>query len=302
MYALSQWSLSTLSAFMSLEHALPEPLLRHVLLQLARTGEEKALGAVACSCRSLAELAAEDELWLELWQRSWPSGWGMLRRQHVDDLSGAPCRPAPVELAHAMAASSPPQQQEAQVAAAMALLSVCTRASEAAPIRLPATEPPPLSSPRQPSRGTGRQESLVRELYRLRSEAVRRQRASIALPRPLASTMGQGLAVATGNFVLEGHVKDGSDGNVTPARVELALSHGYSGSETPLVAAAGSSPKTVEGSAAGGAATSSAYARAGSLHASVQYGQGTLHNSPSKAVWSGGWCGFHSHGLLLLLA
>ena len=93
MYALSQWSLSTLSAFMSLEHALPEPLLRHVLLQLARTGEEKALGAVACSCRSLAELAAEDELWLELWQRSWPSGWGMLRRQHVDDLSGAPCRP-----------------------------------------------------------------------------------------------------------------------------------------------------------------------------------------------------------------
>ena len=101
---------------------------------------------------------------------------------------------------------------------------------------------------------------------------------------------------------LEGHVKDGSPGNVTPARVELALSHGYSGSETQLVAAAGSSPKTVEGSAAGGAATSSAYARAGSLHASVQYGQGTLHNSPSKAVWSGGWCGFHSHGLLLLLA
>jgi hypothetical protein len=56
-------------------------------------------------------------------------------------------------------------------------------------------------------------------------------------------------------------------------------------SERTQSAAAGvaTGPSTLSG-------PSSAYARAGSLRARVRYGRGSLHNSPSDAVWSGGWC------------
>ena len=94
--------------------------------------------------------------------------------------------------------------------------------------------------------------------------------------------MARSLAVATGSFILEGEVTDASDGNVTPAHVELALSHGYSSTETAVTT--GAARGAID------ASTQSAYARAGSLHASVRYGKGTLHNAPSDAVWSGGWC------------
>ena len=89
-----------------------------------------------------------------------------------------------------------------------------------------------------------------------------------------------------GKFVLEGTTTDSSDGNVMPARVELTLACGYSGA-TPL--ATGTSERDHLRLLHGPENPSSPYARAGSLHASVAYGQGTLHNTSIDAVWSGGW-------------
>ena len=261
---------------MPLMQLVPEPLLREVLQQLARAGEFASIAAASCTCRALAQLAAEDELWEAAWRRSWPTGWGVLCEQSLSEQSHAPVSPAPVELARAVAAASPPAQQAAQVAAAMAMLSVCTR--------MGTSEDRWLDGELSPATPTGLQHQqasaskpLLRDRFRRRWEAVRWQRTARGdLPRSLAGMMARTLAVATGSFVLEGDVTDASDGNVTPARVQLALSHGYCCTET----AVGKS----------GARISSAYARAGSLHASVCYGKGTLHNTPTDAVWSGGWC------------
>lgn len=268
---------------MSLMQVVPEPLLREVLQQLVRRGDFAAIAAASCTCRGMAQLAAEEELWAAAWQRSWPTGWGMLREQCAPEQSDAAVRPAPVELARAIAASSPPEQQTAQVAAAMAMLSVCTQTSEQRLLdgEMPLTTA--IDQQLQQHDHASPSATALRSLFRYRSEAVRWQRAARGdLPRPLAATMARALAVATGNFVLKGEVTDSSDGNVTPARVELALSHGYGSGETAvaLVTNVGKSD----------AGTSSAYARAGSLHASVCYGKGTLHNAPTDAVWSGGWC------------
>lgn len=273
---------------MSLMQAVPESLLREVLQQLVRAGDFAAVAAASCTCRAMAQLAAEEELWAAAWQRSWPTSWGMLCEQSALERSDAPVRPAPLELAHAMAASSPPEQQAAQVAAAMTMLSVCTQASEerqsldgelhslaAADQQLQRHQPTPSNRQSNATR--------LRDMFRYRSEAVRWQREARGdLPRPLAAIMARLLVVATGRFVLEGEVTDSSDGNTTPAHVELALSHGYGSTDTAVALG------TKDGHSDVG--TSSAYARAGSLHASVCYGKGTLHNAPTDAVWSGGWC------------
>lgn len=261
---------------MVLMQLVPEALLREVLQQLARAGEFASIASASCACRALAQLAAEDELWEAAWRRSWPTGWGMLCEQSLTEQSHAAVSPAPVELARAMAAASPPAKQAPQVAVAMAMLSVCARINT--------SEDRLLDGEPLPPRSTGPQHQqapvstpLLRDRFRHRWEAVRWQRtARGSLPRPLAGMMARTLAVATGSFLLEGEVTDASDGNVTPVSVELALSHGYCCTEP----AVGKSDARI----------SSAYARAGSLHASVCYGKGTLHNTPTDAVWSGGWC------------
>ena len=49
-------------AAMSLMQVVPEPLLREVLQQLVRRGDFAAIAAASCTCRGMAQLAAEEEL------------------------------------------------------------------------------------------------------------------------------------------------------------------------------------------------------------------------------------------------